>query len=55
MDFIDYGVIFQFVLIILKLTGHITCSWLWIFTPIWLPLFVLAVFFAAIGITEMGK
>lgn len=28
----------------LKLTGHITWSWVWVLSPIWLPLFVLGLF-----------
>lgn len=29
--------------IALKLTGHITWSWLWVLSPIWLPIIILIV------------
>lgn len=34
--------------IVLKLTGYIEWSWLWVLAPLWLPLVVLAVVFAGI-------
>ena len=55
MNWTVYFGIFHFILVILKLTGHITLSWIWIFAPIWLPLLALVVFLTAIGITEMRK
>ena len=30
-------VLLQVVLVVLKLCGAVTCSWLWVLTPIWLP------------------
>ena len=35
------------IFITLKLTGHITWSWLWVLSPFWIPL-VIAVVFVAI-------
>lgn len=28
-------------LIVLKLTGHVAISWLWVFSPLWLPTVVI--------------
>ena len=38
----------------LKLTGVITWSWLWVFSPLWLT-FAVAVFIAAIVVLVMKK
>jgi len=35
-----------FVLAILKLTGSITISWWWVFSPIWLPFAIILGLFA---------
>lgn len=35
------------IFITLKLTGHITWSWLWVLSPFWIPM-VIAVVFVAI-------
>ena len=37
MDFLDYLFLLELALIILKVSGYLTCSWIWIFVPIWLP------------------
>ena len=46
-----------FVLAILKLTGSITISWWWVFSPIWLPFAIIlglfALFFAGYGIYSL--
>lgn len=34
----------------LKLTGHITWSWLWVLSPLWLPL-ACVIGFVAVGLT----
>lgn len=31
------------VFIVLKLTGHITWSWLWVLSPFWIPLVILLI------------
>ena len=31
------------VFIVLKVIGVITCSWLWVFSPLWIPLALLVV------------
>ena len=35
-------------LIVLKLTGYITISWIWVFSPIWIAAILMALFFAAV-------
>lgn len=35
---IGFGGLLTIVFIFLKLTNHITWSWLWVFCPIWIPL-----------------
>jgi hypothetical protein len=37
------------VLLILKLTGVIALSWLWVFSPLWIPYAILAVIFLLVG------
>jgi hypothetical protein len=41
--------LFTFILAVLKLTGHIHLSWLWVFLPIWGPV----VFFLSIGLVTI--
>jgi len=43
---ISFPGLLSIVFIALKLTGYITWSWLWVFPPIWLPIAVVAGFFA---------
>ena len=31
------------VLMVFKIIGNVTCSWIWVFAPIWLPFVVLIV------------
>ena len=37
------------ILLTLKLTGVLSCSWWWITLPVWLPLLLLALAFAAVS------
>jgi len=34
MDLLDYLFLLELVLITLKVTGYLTCSWIWIFAPV---------------------
>lgn len=36
------------ILVVLKLAGLISWPWLWVFSPIWIPLSLMAMAFAAI-------
>lgn len=33
-----------FIFLILKLTGAITWSWIWVFAPLWIPIGILIIF-----------
>jgi ABC-type antimicrobial peptide transport system permease subunit len=37
---IGIGMILFLIFMTLKLTGHITWSWLWVFSPLWIPISV---------------
>ena len=40
----------------LKLTGHITWSWLWVVSPLWIPISIaLLLFSAVILLVALGK
>jgi len=32
------GTILFLIFLVLKLTGHITWSWIWVFSPLWIPI-----------------
>jgi hypothetical protein len=36
------------VFIVLKLTGYITWSWLWVLAPIWIPFIIAIIFILAL-------
>lgn len=36
------------IFITLKLTGHITWSWLWVLSPFWIPIMIAVVFVAIV-------
>ena len=38
-----------YLLLTLKLTGVLSCSWWWITLPVWLPLLLLALAFAVVS------
>jgi len=45
---IGFGGLLTICFIVLKLTGHITWSWFWVASPIWIPLAIaLVIFFLA--------
>lgn len=39
-------------LVALRLAGLIEWSWLWVFTPLWLPLAIMAFTFAVLALRE---
>jgi len=39
--------------IILKLTGHIEWAWVWVLSPMWIPLALLAVLMVFVGILKL--
>lgn len=41
------------IFIALKLTGHITWSWLWVLSPIWISWGIVFLIFAIIGIISI--
>lgn len=53
MGLIKAAFVSTLALIVLKLLGILTCSWIWIFAPIWL--YVLIVVFVAAGIIFIWK
>ncbi len=43
------GVVF----LVLKLTGVIHWSWLWVLSPFWIPVAIVATFFGALGLLAL--
>ena len=43
------------IFITLKLTGHITWSWLWVLAPFWIPLAAVAAILLVIGVVVLVK
>ena len=43
------------IFIILKLTGHIAWSWLWVLAPVWIPLSIVVVLFMIAGVSALLK
>jgi energy-coupling factor transporter transmembrane protein EcfT len=41
--------ILTLIFVVAKITGHLTWSWLWVFSPLWLP-FIVIVSFGLIAI-----
>lgn len=41
------------IFITLKLTGHITWSWMWVLAPFWIPLAIALVIFLIVFIVAM--
>lgn len=40
---IGFGGLLTVLFIALKLTGHITWSWWWVFAPLWLPFVIIII------------
>jgi len=43
------------IFITLKLTGHITWSWLWVLAPFWIPLIIVLLLFLIVFIFAVGR
>lgn len=43
------------IFITLKLTGHITWSWLWVLAPFWIPVAILLILWAIFYFTMIRK
>jgi len=41
------------IFITLKLTGHITWSWLWVLAPFWIPLIIVLLLFLIVFIFQL--
>lgn len=52
INFPIFGIL-GLIFITLKLTGHITWSWLWVLAPFWMPLTIVLVIFLVIFIIAM--
>ena len=48
---IGFGGLLTVAFIVLKLTGHISWSWVWVLAPLWIPLLVGLVIFSVVLIT----
>jgi len=46
-------VILTLIFLVLKLTGHITWSWLWVFAPMWMSFIIGAVIGIAVTLLAM--
>jgi hypothetical protein len=47
VNFPIFGIL-GLIFITLKLTGHITWSWLWVLSPFWIPFAIFAVIFLVV-------
>lgn len=52
---LPYLGILGLIFITLKLTGHITWSWLWVLAPFWIPLGVALLIFLIVFLYEFFK
>lgn len=54
---ISFGSLLTIVFIVLKLTGYITWSWVWVLAPLWIPIVGFIVFagIAAALIASLSK
>ena len=53
INFGGIGTILAVIFMVLKLTGNIDWSWVWVFAPIWVPLALVLVILAICGITVL--
>ncbi len=49
---IGFGSILALILITLKLTNYINWNWLWILSPLWIPVVLVLLFFVTVFILE---
>ena len=52
---IGLGMILFLIFMTLKLTGDIAWSWWWVTSPLWIPVLLVLVVFAVIGIVYVIK
>lgn len=52
---IGFGGLLAIVFITLKLVGYINWSWWWVLSPVWIPLLVVAVICASVGIWALAS
>jgi hypothetical protein len=52
INFPIFGIL-GLIFITLKLTGHITWSWLWVLAPFWMPLTIALTIFVVVFIVAM--
>ena len=52
---IGFGGLLALVFIVLKLTHVIAWSWWWVLAPLWIPLVVVLVIFAAIALVAVFR
>ncbi len=50
---IGFGGVLFIVFLVLKLTGHITWSWWWVFSPLWIP-FAIVIFILFMALVFMA-
>lgn len=50
---IGFGGLLAIAFIVLKLTGFIAWSWLWVLSPIWIPIIFVLFVFLAISVFEV--
>ena len=48
---IGLGTLLAIIFMILKLTGHINWSWIWVFSPMWIPAGIAIIGFCLLGIS----
>ncbi|QFG10066.1 hypothetical protein SEA_IDENTITYCRISIS_47 [Mycobacterium phage IdentityCrisis] len=49
---IGFGTVLFIVFLVLKLTGVVTWSWWWVFSPLWIPGVVIAVCLVLAGVLK---
>jgi len=49
----DFNSLLLILFIVLKLTKFISWSWLWVFAPLWIPIALLFLIFAVMGVLSM--
>jgi hypothetical protein len=52
---LPYLGILGLIFITLKLTGHITWSWLWVLSPFWIPFAIALIIILGFGIYEIFR
>ena len=53
VNFGGIGTMLAIIFMVLKLTGNIDWSWVWVFAPIWIPVALAAGIFAIYGIIAL--